>query len=399
MRREPRMQAAAMLMATGLLAIVPALLQGGPSHPTAVLVEDFETVSSLPTVWVVNIPNENASVKLSTDRPHDGKQCLKLHYHFLATGSSSTSASPTRSRSRQRPRLCLLAHGRQLEVFVRRAGERRQRRDAPVQQEHRPGRAHRFLAAGRRSSSTWTPAMRRGAETRTARSIIPITAITLTVGQPTEERRYAARRERPLLRFPQRRLREERRRDPGLPDCRGLAGVLLRRQGRHPRHPAAPGFKSVTVKCWKQGGGLRLRFHGRHGRPRCERQRLVRLPGRCLSARPVTVRISGENGAVKDNCYLQLYNKGGVSWNEGMPKDPPPAAKACRWFLPTISTGPLSISSTDPKATYYDHKPPGRLAGLQRPYASPAMIRPGTRLPRSIPICGSGPATRRTVRA
>ena len=71
------------------------------------------------------------------------------------------------------------------------------------------------------------------------------------------------------------------------------------------------------------------------------------------------MRISGENGAVKDNCYLQLYNKGGVSWNEGIPKDPPPAAKGMSLVFADDFNGPLSISSTDPKATYYDHKPPG----------------------------------------
>jgi hypothetical protein len=70
------------------------------------------------------------------------------------------------------------------------------------------------------------------------------------------------------------------------------------------------------------------------------------------------VRISGDNGAFTDNCYLQLYNKGGVVWNQGMPKDPPPAAKGMSLLFADDFTGPLSISSTDPKATYYDHKPP-----------------------------------------
>src|ERR1017187_575570 len=51
-----------------------------------VTVEDFEKVASPPSVWVVNIPNENASVQLSSDQPHDGKLCLKLHYHFVGAG-------------------------------------------------------------------------------------------------------------------------------------------------------------------------------------------------------------------------------------------------------------------------------------------------------------------------
>jgi hypothetical protein len=54
---------------------------------TPLMVQDFEKVSMPPTVWVVNVPNENASVQLSTDEPHDGKQCLKLHYRFVATGN------------------------------------------------------------------------------------------------------------------------------------------------------------------------------------------------------------------------------------------------------------------------------------------------------------------------
>src|SRR5580658_10430608 len=53
----------------------------------AALIQDFEQPASLPTVWVVNIPNENASVQLSTVDPHDGTQCLKLHYHFVSTGN------------------------------------------------------------------------------------------------------------------------------------------------------------------------------------------------------------------------------------------------------------------------------------------------------------------------
>ena len=70
------------------------------------------------------------------------------------------------------------------------------------------------------------------------------------------------------------------------------------------------------------------------------------------------MRISGENGAVQDNCYLQLYNRGGVSWNEGMPKEAPPAAKGMSLVFADDFSGPLSISSTAPSARYYDHKPP-----------------------------------------
>ncbi len=39
-----------------------------PAKRTRVMVQDFEKASSLPTVWVVNVPNKNASVQLSTNR-------------------------------------------------------------------------------------------------------------------------------------------------------------------------------------------------------------------------------------------------------------------------------------------------------------------------------------------
>ena len=113
------------------------------------------------------------------------------------------------------------------------------------------------------------------------------------------------------------------------------------------------------MKCWKQGDGFGSDSTRGHGRPGREGQRLVRLPGRRIPARAGHGADQRRERRVKDNCYLQLYNKGGVSWNEGLPKDPPPARRAWTLVFADDFKGPLSISSTDPKATYYDHKPPG----------------------------------------
>ena len=89
--------------------------------------------------------------------------------------------------------------------------------------------------------------------------------------------------------------------------------LLLRRARRHARSLLAPGFKSLTVKCWKGGGGFGAdstvatvaldRARQRHRS--CSRP--IAYPHG-----PITVRISGDTGIVKDNCYLQLYNKGGA---------------------------------------------------------------------------------------
>ena len=59
---------------------------GGTPKLHPVLVQDFEKPTSLPRVWAVGIPNENAAVQLSTDHPSEGKQSLKLHYHFTGGG-------------------------------------------------------------------------------------------------------------------------------------------------------------------------------------------------------------------------------------------------------------------------------------------------------------------------
>ncbi len=128
-------------------------------------------------------------------------------------------------------------------------------------------------------------------------------------------------------------------------------------KGDTPVMVAAPGFKSVTVKCWKQGGEFGADSTVATVALDANGNGSFVFPADAYPHGPITVRISGQNGSLKDNCYLQLYNKGGVSWNEGMPKDPPQAAGMSLVFADDFK-GPLSISSTNNKATYYDHKPP-----------------------------------------
>lgn len=122
---------------------------------------------------------------------------------------------------------------------------------------------------------------------------------------------------------------------------------------------SAPGMASVTVKCWQQGGrfgsdsiiGTVILDPAGKG--------FIMFPAHQYPHGPITVTISGTTAGNKtDECYLQLYNKSGVSWNEGMPADLPPGAHGLRLVFADDFTGPLSISSTDSSATYYDHKPP-----------------------------------------
>lgn len=124
----------------------------------------------------------------------------------------------------------------------------------------------------------------------------------------------------------------------------------------------APGCSEVTVSCWKQGvgfgsnsvlGTVTLDENGNGS---------IVFPADEYPHGPVTIKISGNIvipgvATIPDNCYLQLYNKGGVSWNEGLPATPPQAEGMNLVFSDDFE-GELSIGSSSSNYTYYDHKPP-----------------------------------------
>ena len=119
----------------------------------------------------------------------------------------------------------------------------------------------------------------------------------------------------------------------------------------------APGMTSATVTCWKQGPD-----HGSDATVTkfdfdAQGKGSFEFPADEFPHGPLTVMITSGIGDQKDTCCLQLFNNGGVKWKEGLPKDPPAAAGMTLIFADDFDK-PLSISSTDTKAQYYDHKPP-----------------------------------------
>jgi hypothetical protein len=75
---------------------------------------------------------------------------------------------------------------------------------------------------------------------------------------------------------------------------------------------------------------------------------------------PISVRILAHNASgQKDIREIQLFNEGGVAWNQGMPKDPPPAAKGMKLVFDDDFTKTPSISKDGQGATYSAHKPGG----------------------------------------
>ncbi len=333
-------------------ALVPA------SRPTRVMVQDFEKKPSLPKVWVVNIPNENASVQLSKDHPHGGEQSLKLNYKFLAAGQFQYLGISIQTRI-QAPvhQLRFMLYGDNSKCSY------------GVRLEDAGGETHQYSKntgqGGLIDFAGWKEVnidLDSGHETwgpdKNGTIDYPITSITFGIGQPTDQ-------DKPLsaegdLYFDSLSVSSEKSADE-LParhvsvvspeygsDCSGDTRITL----------AAPGFNSVTVRCWKHGGlfGKDSTVAAVALGPNGDGSFV--FPADQYPHGPVTLTIAGQNGPVKDNCYLQLYNRRGVPWNEGIPRDPPPAAKGMSLVFADDFDGPLSISGTDPKATYYDHKPP-----------------------------------------
>ncbi|MGA2499526.1 MAG: glycoside hydrolase family 16 protein [Tepidisphaeraceae bacterium] len=75
---------------------------------------------------------------------------------------------------------------------------------------------------------------------------------------------------------------------------------------------------------------------------------------------PITIRIHArDSGKKQDLCELQLFNKGGVVWNQGIPKTDPPAAKGMKLVFADDFDGPLSISRDGKDARYPSHKTGG----------------------------------------
>ncbi|MBP5321931.1 MAG: hypothetical protein J6334_13220 [Kiritimatiellae bacterium] len=75
---------------------------------------------------------------------------------------------------------------------------------------------------------------------------------------------------------------------------------------------------------------------------------------------PVTIRIQGVNRrGQQDYCELQLFNLGGVAWNQGIPRRDPPGAEGMHLVFADDFDGPLSISPDGRGARYAAHKTGG----------------------------------------
>ena len=329
----------------GLLVSKTALVWAA----TPVVIEDFEKVAALPKVWAVGTPNENVTVKLATDHPQQGKHSLNLHYHF--TGAGQYLAVPLAVKIQapiHKVRWMLFGDGSNCGYGLYVAdgsGETHKYRNAATMKIDWKGWKEIVIDVDA-PHETW------GGD-KNGKIDYPLAGITFEISHddkmPIESDLY----------FDAVSVDSEKSAEETLG---GQISVLAPAYGADVKGDtrvslAAPGFKRVTVNSWKSGAGFGTNASVATVVLDAKGNGAFNFPANAFPHGPITVTITGENGALKDHCYLQLYNKGGVSWNEGMPKAPPPAQGMALLFADDFK-GPLSISSTDTRATYYAHKPP-----------------------------------------
>jgi hypothetical protein len=337
-----------------LLPVIAVLLCCGltPARGTTpVLVQDFEKASSLPKLGVVNIPNENASVTLSPDHPAAGKQCLKLHYHFTGAGQYLVIDNPVSIKAPIH-KLHFMLYGNSsgcgYGVYLTDAsGQTHKYRHADTMKIDFTGWKEITVDLDA-PHETW------GGD-KSGKIGLPIAGITFEVSTAGKVDVNSDLYFDTLVVDSDKSAAETLGCEVSVTspaycsDIKGDTTIAV----------AGPGFKTLTAKCWKQGPGFGADSTVATVALDADGNGSFVFPANDYPHGPITIRIGGDNGSAKDNCYLQLYNQGGVSWNEGMPKDPPPAAEGMKLVFADDFSGPLSISSTDPKATYYPHKPPG----------------------------------------
>ena len=130
-------------------------------------------------------------------------------------------------------------------------------------------------------------------------------------------------------------------------------------------HFEAPGMVAAVARCWQQPrdqnsddwghdaevspGEIKLDAAGKGS--------FVLRAGEFPHG-PINVRIFAHNGGEKQDIYeLQLFNRGGVKWNQGIPSSDPPAAKGLKLVFSDDFDGPLSVSNDGRGARYNAHKP------------------------------------------
>lgn len=126
----------------------------------------------------------------------------------------------------------------------------------------------------------------------------------------------------------------------------------------------APGMAKALAKCWQQPTADAPSPWG-HDAELLPMTALDEMgtgafvfPADKFPNGPTTIRIHAQDRTgKKDVCEFQLFNAGGVVWNQGVPTNAPPAAAEMRLVFADDFDQPLSVSRDGTNARYAAHKP------------------------------------------
>jgi beta-glucanase (GH16 family) len=327
-----------------------AMLSPAHADPlTQVTVQNFQSDVSEPTRFVVNMPEDNMVATLSSEQPYDGKRDLRVHYNY--TGGATEYGGVDFPVQVHAP-----IHALHVQIYGDNSGvgyglylldatgkTHKYRDGATMKVDFNGWKEITFNLDG--PHETW-------GGTADGKIDFPVSKITFELSNPghaAEGNLYFAN------------ITADS--EAGAAQTTGGQIAVTSPEycsdvkGDTHVDVLAPGFTSVTVHCWKQGGKFGADSVVATVSLDDQGKGAFTFPADQYPHGPVCLTISGQNDYSKDNCYLQLYNKGGVAWNEGLPDTPAPARGLPLAFEDDFTKMP-SIGNDDSN-TYYDHKPPG----------------------------------------
>ena len=124
----------------------------------------------------------------------------------------------------------------------------------------------------------------------------------------------------------------------------------------------APGLTNATATCWHQPDSARKDAAGYEKtiaaglKPAAGGACSFVFPNADFPHGPLVIKIHAWSKNAADDCFLQLYNRSGFAWNQGLPP-PPPQVLGMRLVFQDDFAGPLSISRSGLGTVYTSVKP------------------------------------------
>ena len=316
--------------------LAAVLAAGTVANAEPFMAADLKNPDAKASVWVVNIPNENASVEIKDAE-------LLLNYHFTGGGQYLGVPVPVdvkESIDVVKFRLFGDNSGSGFNIYLNDASEKTHKFNTGIKIDWTGWKDIEIRVDG--DHEMW------GGKHKIKRIDWPLKDITFEVGTPGKEVKSQIR----------------------FADIQAIPSALIKItspaycgdiSGDPVIHFNALGFPALaSVKSFNAAKG-EMQTIATDIAVDAQGNGSFTFPATKFPKGPVTLILTADltlaGEPQRDNCSLQLYNTTGIEGIHGMPKDPPPAAKGMKLVFADNFEGPLSIGK-GPGFKYYDHKPP-----------------------------------------